>query len=95
VDKGARTYVRGTVIAAVIALNAIVGLSLLVGARVHRLVAFMASGTGSAVATVITLAGGHSDAAQGSPPQSREEVLTFAAGFRRVGVPGPVRQRSS
>src|SRR3712207_9116979 len=40
-----------------ITLNGIVGISLLVGALKHRLVAFNASGRGSAVATVIALAG--------------------------------------
>ena len=56
--QGASTYARDTVFAAVmITLNGIVGLSLVVGALKHRLVAFNASGTGSAVATVITLAG--------------------------------------
>ena len=56
--KGAGSYARDTVFAAVmITLNGIVGISLLVGALKHRLVSFNASGTGSAVATVITLAG--------------------------------------
>jgi Ca2+:H+ antiporter len=56
--KGASTYARDTVFAAVmITLNGIVGISLLVGPLKHRLVSFNASGTGSAVATVITLAG--------------------------------------
>ena len=55
---GAPTYARDTVFAAVmITLNGIVGLSLLIGALRHRLVAFNASGSGSALATVITLAG--------------------------------------
>jgi Ca2+:H+ antiporter len=55
---GASTYARDTVFAAVmITLNGIVGLSLLIGALRHRLVAFNASGSGSALATVITLAG--------------------------------------
>ena len=55
---GAATYARDTVFAAVmITLNGIVGLSLLVGALRHRLVSFNASGSGSALATVITLAG--------------------------------------
>jgi len=55
---GTSTYARDTVFAAVmITLNGIVGISLLVGARKHHLVSFNASGTGSAVATVITLAG--------------------------------------
>ncbi len=55
---GATTYARDTVFAAVmITLNGIVGLSLLVGALRHRLVSFNASGSGSALATVITLAG--------------------------------------
>ena len=39
-----------------ITLNGIVGISLLVGASKHRLVSFNASGTGAALATVITLA---------------------------------------
>lgn len=56
--EGTSTYARDTVFAAVmITLNGIVGLSLLVGAVKHHLVAFNASGTGSAVATVISLAG--------------------------------------
>ena len=55
---GASTYARDTVVAAVmITLNGIVGISLLVGALRHRLVSFNASGSGSALATVITLAG--------------------------------------
>lgn len=54
----AASYARDTVFAAVmITLNGIVGVSLLVGALKHRLVAFNASGTASAVATVVTLAG--------------------------------------
>src|SRR3954451_5957774 len=56
--QGTSTYARDTVFAAVmITFNGIVGISLLVGALKHSLVAFNASGTGSAVATVITLAG--------------------------------------
>ena len=56
--EGASTYARDTVFAAVmITLNGIVGLSLLVGSLKHHLVSFNAAGTGSAVATVITLAG--------------------------------------
>jgi Ca2+:H+ antiporter len=55
---GASTYARDTVFAAaMITLNGIAGLSLLVGPLKHRLVSFNASGTGSAVATVIALAG--------------------------------------
>ncbi len=55
---GASTYARDTVFAAVmITLNGIVGLSLLVGALKHHLVSFNASGTGSALATVVALAG--------------------------------------
>jgi Ca2+:H+ antiporter len=55
---GASSYARDTVFAAVmITLNGIVGLSLMVGPLKHHLVSFNASGTGSAVATVITLAG--------------------------------------
>jgi Ca2+:H+ antiporter len=51
------TYARDTVFAAVmICLNGIVGLALVVGAARHRLASFNASGTGSALATVITLA---------------------------------------
>lgn len=54
----ADTYARDTVFAAVmITLNGIVGLSLLAGALRHRTVSFNASGSGSALATVITLAG--------------------------------------
>lgn len=54
----AATYARDTVFAAVmITLNGIVGLSLLAGALRHHLVAFNASGSGSALATVVTLAG--------------------------------------
>ncbi|GAA3621260.1 calcium:proton antiporter [Kineosporia mesophila] len=56
--KGASTYARDTVFAAVmITFNGIVGLSLVVGARKHNIVSFNASGTGSAVTTVVTLAG--------------------------------------
>ena len=56
--QGSSSYARDTVFAAVmITLNGIVGISLLVGALKHHLVAFNASGTGSAVATVIALAG--------------------------------------
>ncbi|HYO31936.1 MAG TPA: ionic transporter y4hA [Nocardioidaceae bacterium] len=56
--EGASSYARDTVFAAVmITFNGIVGISLLVGALKHHLVSFNASGTGSAVATVITLAG--------------------------------------
>ena len=56
--QGASTYARDTVFAAVmITLNGMVGIALVVGALKHHLVAFNASGTGSAVATVITLAG--------------------------------------
>ncbi|MDF2969022.1 MAG: chaA [Nocardioidaceae bacterium] len=55
---GSSSYARDTVFAAVmITLNGMVGVSLLVGALKHNLVAFNAAGTGSAVATVITLAG--------------------------------------
>ena len=55
---GASTYARNTVFAAVmISLNGIVGISLLVGALRHRLVSFNASGSGAALATVVTLAG--------------------------------------
>lgn len=54
----AATIARDTVFAAVmITLNGIVGLSLLAGALRHRLVSFNASGSGSALATVVTLAG--------------------------------------
>src|SRR4051794_32039401 len=55
---GTSSYARDTVFAAVmITLNGIVGISLLVGALEHHLVSFNAAGTGSAVATVIPLAG--------------------------------------
>jgi Ca2+:H+ antiporter len=52
------TLARDTVFAAVmLSLNGIVGLSLLVGALRHHLAVFNPEGTGSALATVITLAG--------------------------------------
>jgi Ca2+:H+ antiporter len=54
---GASTYARDTVFAAVmITTNGIVGISLLVGALRHHLANFNAEGTGSALATVLTLA---------------------------------------
>ena len=53
----ASTLARDTVFAAVmISINGIVGLALLVGAVRHGLAVFNAEGTGSALATVITLA---------------------------------------
>jgi Ca2+:H+ antiporter len=55
--EGTSTYARDTVFAAVmITLNGIVGLSLLVGAIKHHLVSFNATGSGSALSTVIALA---------------------------------------
>ena len=52
------TLARDTVFAAVmITINGIVGLSLVVGALRHHLAVFNAEGTGSALATVISLAG--------------------------------------
>lgn len=55
--EAASSYARDTVFAALmITFNGIVGLSLLVGALKHHLVSFNASGTGSALATVVTLA---------------------------------------
>ena len=52
------TLARDTVFAAVmLTLNGIVGLSLLVGALRHHLAVFNPEGTGSALATVITLSG--------------------------------------
>jgi Ca2+:H+ antiporter len=57
-DKDTSTLARDTVFAAVmITLNGIVGLALLVGAVKHHLAVFNPEGTGSALATVITLAG--------------------------------------
>src|SRR3954469_1664254 len=51
------TYARDTVFAAVmITLNGIVGLALLVGGAKHRLGRFNASGTGTALTTVVALA---------------------------------------
>lgn len=51
------TLARDTVFSAVmITMNGMVGLALLVGARRHHMVAFNAEGTGSALATVVTLA---------------------------------------
>jgi Ca2+:H+ antiporter len=56
--KDTAALARDTVFAAVmITLNGIVGISLLVGALKHHLVAFNPEGTGSALATVVTLAG--------------------------------------
>jgi len=81
---GAPTYARDTVFAAVmITLNGIVGASLLAGAVRHRLVAFNASGSGAALATVVTLAGvclvlpGFTVTAQGL--QYSQSQLIFAA----------------
>ncbi|HCB05935.1 MAG TPA: ionic transporter y4hA [Nocardioides bacterium] len=55
--SGASTYARDTVFAAVmISCNGIVGLALLVCALRHHLANFNPEGTGSALATVITLA---------------------------------------
>jgi Ca2+:H+ antiporter len=55
--KDTSTLARDTVFAAVmIAVNGIAGFSLLVSARRHHLAVFNAEGTGSALATVITLA---------------------------------------
>ena len=88
---GASTYARDTVFAAVmITLNGIVGISLLVGALRHRLVSFNASGSGSALATVITLAGvclvlpGFTVSVDGSG------VLHHATGIRGGGFAGPL-----
>ncbi|CAB4766303.1 unannotated protein [freshwater metagenome] len=55
--EGAATYARDTVFAALmISLNGIIGLSLLIGALRHRIVAFNASGSGAALSTVVALA---------------------------------------
>lgn len=52
------TLARDTVFSAVmLTMNGIVGLAILVGASRHHLVVFNAEGTGSALATVVTLAG--------------------------------------
>ncbi|RYP88966.1 ionic transporter y4hA [Nocardioides guangzhouensis] len=57
-SESTSTYARDTVFAAVmITLNGIVGASLLVGALKHRLVSFNPTGTGSALSTVVALAG--------------------------------------
>ena len=54
---GAATYARDTVFAALmISLNGIVGISLLLGALRHGVVAFNASGSGAALSTVVALA---------------------------------------
>jgi Ca2+:H+ antiporter len=56
--EGTSTLARDTVFAAVmICLNGIVGISLLVGSLRHHLAHFNPEGTGSALATVIALAG--------------------------------------
>lgn len=55
--EGASTYARDTVFAALmISLNGIVGISLLLGALRHGVVAFNASGSGAALSTVVALA---------------------------------------
>ena len=55
--EGAATYARDTVFAALmISLNGIVGISLLLGAMRHGVVAFNASGSGAALSTVVALA---------------------------------------
>ncbi len=57
-DKDTSTLARDTVFAALmLSINGIVGLSLLIGALKHHLAEFNAEGTGSALATVVTLAG--------------------------------------
>lgn len=54
---GTSTYARDTVFAAVmITLNGIVGISIIVSGLRHRLTTFNASGSGSALASVVTLA---------------------------------------
>ncbi len=56
--EGTATLARDTVFAAVmITVNGIVGLALVVGALRHRLAHFNPEGTGSALATVVALAG--------------------------------------
>ncbi|MCW2791313.1 MAG: ionic transporter y4hA [Nocardioides sp.] len=56
-DKDTSGLARDTVFAAVmISMNGIVGLALLVGALKHHLAVFNPEGTGSALATVVTLA---------------------------------------
>jgi Ca2+:H+ antiporter len=56
--KDSSTLARDTVFAAVmLSMNGIVGLSLLVGSLKHHLAVFNPEGTGSALATVVTLAG--------------------------------------
>lgn len=55
--EGASTYARDTVFAALmISLNGIVGISLLLGALRHGVIAFNASGSGAALSTVVALA---------------------------------------
>ena len=57
-DKDTSTLARDTVFAAVmITMNGIVGLALVVGALKHHLARFNPEGTGSALATVVALAG--------------------------------------
>jgi Ca2+:H+ antiporter len=78
------TLARDTVFAAVmLSLNGIVGLSLLVGALRHHLAVFNPEGTGSALATVITLAGLTlvlpTFTTSNPGPEFTPEQLTFAA----------------
>lgn len=83
-DKDTSSLARDTVFAAVmITLNGIVGLALVVGAVRHHLAVFNAEGTGSALATVVALAGltlvlpSFTTGAPGA--QFTGEQLTFAA----------------
>jgi Ca2+:H+ antiporter len=54
--SGSASLARDTVFAVMITCNGIVGISLLVGAVRHHLIAFNTEGTGAALATVTTLA---------------------------------------
>ncbi|GAA4119729.1 ionic transporter y4hA [Nocardioides fonticola] len=83
-DKDTATLARDTVFAAVmITLNGIVGLALVVGALRHHLAVFNAEGSGSSLATVVTLAGltlvlpTFTTSAEG--PEFTGAQLTFAA----------------
>src|SRR4051795_7425095 len=101
--EGVSRYARDTVFAAVmITLNGIVGISLLVGALKHHLVSFNASGTGSAVATVITLAGvslvlpSFTTSAEGpaySPPQLVFAAVASLALYAAFVLPQTIRHR--
>ncbi len=90
--EDAATLARDTVFAAVmICLNGIVGLTLLVGALRHHLANFNPEGTGSALATVITLAGVTLVLPRFTTSEPGPRVHRRAARVRRGRLAGAVR----